>query len=525
MSDEDERTSSVSTSKSSNSGYNSGAETDDFLGSFDSAEDELLYVSRHGRRSRLLAMLINSEEADEGDKVNINCKGSHKCNRGWSPLHLAVYFGQSSSVRILLEFGANVNQLNSAGESPLHLAAYTGREEIVGLLLQYGADTSVYNTAGQTAKSLARTEYIVNMIAGKAEALSSLLSESKSLNINCEDHHGNTALHLAAMRDHGAVAVILLQHGINTQHRNHAGLTAYDLAQSDRMKQVLAVQPIKALYTQPQRFEGFLLKKSRFVGFKQMWVVLERGVLSYFLNRGDASTGSKRKGMKFLDEAQVMTTAGNPLEIRIQYSDGIKHTLQVDSAGNNHMGIQKWLKALREHIAYSTHYIHKGEGIQDDESDDDLMVSLGTMQDSLQNAQAHHGHLEQQVATLVDLVAKLSSVQYRGVSPGHEAGQHLLSNGQPHPSMLKKTDSVKSNKRGNSKPSKKDNPSPSASPSSNTGVGAMRAGDLVVILSQANDIVRSSREMCQALNHCMALLSQQEEVSVLLREWERERGE
>ena len=52
---------------------------------------------------------------------------------------------------------------------------------------------------------------------------SSQLSESKGLNINCEDHHGNTALHLAAMRDHCAVAVILLQHGINTQHKNIAG--------------------------------------------------------------------------------------------------------------------------------------------------------------------------------------------------------------------------------------------------------------------------------------------------------------
>ena len=36
-----------------------------------------------------------------------------------------------------------------------------------------------------------------------------------------------------------------------------------------------------------------------------MWVVLERGVLSYFQTRGDASTGTKRKGMKYLDEARL----------------------------------------------------------------------------------------------------------------------------------------------------------------------------------------------------------------------------
>ena len=48
-----------------------------------------------------------------------------------------------------------------------------------------------------------------------------------------------------------------------------------------------------------------LFQKSRIVGFKSMWVVLERGVLSYFQTRGDASTGTKRKGMKYLDEARL----------------------------------------------------------------------------------------------------------------------------------------------------------------------------------------------------------------------------
>ena len=77
MSEDDERDSSMSAGKGSNSGYSSGAETDDFLGSFDCAEDELLYVSRHGKKTRLLSLLVNSEEADEGDKININCKGEN----------------------------------------------------------------------------------------------------------------------------------------------------------------------------------------------------------------------------------------------------------------------------------------------------------------------------------------------------------------------------------------------------------------------------------------------------------------
>ncbi|RUS81468.1 hypothetical protein EGW08_010766 [Elysia chlorotica] len=74
--DDDSRSSlTASAGRGSNSGCSSGAETDDFQRSFDCAEQELLYVSRHGKRSRLLSMLVASEEADEVDKLNINCKG------------------------------------------------------------------------------------------------------------------------------------------------------------------------------------------------------------------------------------------------------------------------------------------------------------------------------------------------------------------------------------------------------------------------------------------------------------------
>ena len=41
---------------------------------------------------------------------------------------------------------------------------------------------------------------------------------------------------------------------------------------------------------------------------------------------------------------------------------------------------QKWLNALNEHIAFSTHYTHQGEQLEEEEE----LVPLGTMQDSLQ---------------------------------------------------------------------------------------------------------------------------------------------
>ena len=40
------------------------------------------------------------------------------------------------------------------------------------------------------------------------------------------------------------------------------------------------------------------------------------------------------------------------------------------------------MNALNEHIAFSTHYTHQGEQLEEEEEDE--LLPLGTMQDSLQ---------------------------------------------------------------------------------------------------------------------------------------------
>lgn len=57
-----------------------------------------------------------------------------------TPLHWACFYGQLSSVKILINCGANVTKLAPDHVSPLLLAAAGGHHEIVKLLLQNGAD-------------------------------------------------------------------------------------------------------------------------------------------------------------------------------------------------------------------------------------------------------------------------------------------------------------------------------------------------------------------------------------------------
>lgn len=57
-----------------------------------------------------------------------------------TPLHWACFYGQLSSVRILMNCGADITKLAPDHVSPLLFAAAGGHHEIVKLLLQSGAD-------------------------------------------------------------------------------------------------------------------------------------------------------------------------------------------------------------------------------------------------------------------------------------------------------------------------------------------------------------------------------------------------
>ena len=76
---------------------------------------------------------------------------------GWTPLHLAAFFGHADAVRLLLEAGADIQAVsrNSLRNTPLHAAAAGSHAAVVRLLLDRGARADAVDAGGYTPAQIA----------------------------------------------------------------------------------------------------------------------------------------------------------------------------------------------------------------------------------------------------------------------------------------------------------------------------------------------------------------------------------
>jgi ankyrin repeat protein len=122
---------------------------------------------------------------------------------GWTPLHLAGFFGHADAVRELLAAGADVHapSTNMMANQALHAAlAGQGGPEVVRALLKAGADVNAPAAGGVTPLHLAASYGDEAMIALLVEA-----GADRSLRM--ED--GQTPAEMAAERGHPEAAALL----------------------------------------------------------------------------------------------------------------------------------------------------------------------------------------------------------------------------------------------------------------------------------------------------------------------------
>ncbi len=66
------------------------------------------------------------------------------------PLHSAAFYGRIEVATLLLEAGAEIDQVDANGETPLHRAAYRKQIEMVRLLIEEGATVNWRSKSGRT---------------------------------------------------------------------------------------------------------------------------------------------------------------------------------------------------------------------------------------------------------------------------------------------------------------------------------------------------------------------------------------
>lgn len=139
-----------------------------------------------------------------------------KDNDGESPLHWACRADCPETAIILLEAGADINAKNNDGYTPLHKASFTNKTAITKMLLEAGADIEATDNKGYapllSACLFRRTKIIKMLLEAGAD-------------IQVKDNWGDSPLHLACYLGSPATAKMLLEAGASIDAKNSIGET------------------------------------------------------------------------------------------------------------------------------------------------------------------------------------------------------------------------------------------------------------------------------------------------------------
>lgn len=177
---------------------------------------EACYRNRSDMVDALLAVrripldLFEATALDRIERLTEILKGDSAALGAWSPdgftpLHLAAFFGRARATRLLLERGADVGAVarNPMKVQPLHAAMVRGERDVVVALLVAGADPDARQQAGYTPLQAAAHR-------GATELAELLLSHGADP--AAANDEGKTALDLARADGHPETAALLERH-------------------------------------------------------------------------------------------------------------------------------------------------------------------------------------------------------------------------------------------------------------------------------------------------------------------------
>ena len=125
---------------------------------------------------------------------------------GWTPLHLAAFFGHARVVEFLLAHGVDVNarSRNANGNTPLHAALAGNQKMVAGLLIGHGGDVNAADAGGWRPLHLAAAN-------NNLDAMKALIAQGAD--VIAQNGDGRTPLSLAQEKNHREAAALLRRHG------------------------------------------------------------------------------------------------------------------------------------------------------------------------------------------------------------------------------------------------------------------------------------------------------------------------
>ncbi|KAI9773977.1 MAG: Ankyrin-2 [Geoglossum umbratile] len=138
---------------------------------------------------------------------------NRKCKLFGYPLHAAAIGGHEEAVRLLIDEGADIEEIDHAASgTALFLAARFGHDSVVQVLLEKGAKRNLVNPDR-------RVMSFAMMNGGHVPVISSLIQHGDSL--DAKDSVGKTALHYAAsIGSRQSVVNFLLDNGANLETKD-----------------------------------------------------------------------------------------------------------------------------------------------------------------------------------------------------------------------------------------------------------------------------------------------------------------